>query len=158
MTNPAPRTRPSWDDYFLKIASDVAERSTCCRRHVGAVLVRAKRILATGYNGAPRNVPHCLEVGCLREKMKVPSGQRHELCRGVHAEMNALLQCAFHGVASGDSTLYSTSVPCSLCSKMIINAGVQRVVYLGDYPDDLGRELLAEAGIELVRASGIQRP
>jgi dCMP deaminase len=145
-------SRPSWDDYFLKIAGDVAERATCLRRHVGAVLVRDKRILATGYNGAPRNVAHCLEAGCLREEMNVPSGQRHELCRGVHAEMNALLQCAFHGVESGGSTLYSTSVPCSLCSKMIVNAGVKRVVYLGEYPDDLGRELLSEAGVELVRA------
>ncbi len=152
--SPCDHQRPSWDQYFLKIAGDVAERSTCRRRQVGAVLVREKRILATGYNGAPRGVPHCLDVGCLREKLNVPSGQRHELCRGVHAEMNALLQCAFHGVKSGDSTMYSTSVPCSLCSKMIINAGVKRVVYLGEYPDDLGRELLAEAGVELMRAEG----
>jgi dCMP deaminase len=149
---PAVRDRPSWDRYFLKIACDVAERSTCRRRHVGAVLVRDKRILATGYNGAPRGVPHCLEVGCMREKLGVPSGQRHELCRGVHAEMNAMLQCALHGVAARDSVLYSTSTPCSLCSKMLINAGVVRVVYLGEYPDDLGRELLAQAGVELVRA------
>ena len=152
MTSSPEHNRPSWDRYFLKIARDVAERATCCRRHVGAVLVRDKRILATGYNGAPRNVPHCLEVGCMREKMKVPSGQRHELCRGVHAEMNALLQCAFHGVESGDSTMYCTSTPCSLCSKMLINAGVRRVVYLGEYPDDLGRELLEEAGVELIKA------
>jgi dCMP deaminase len=148
----AERRRPSWDEYFLKIARDVAERSTCRRRHVGAVLVRDKRILATGYNGAPRGVPHCLEAGCLREKLKVPSGQRHELCRGVHAEMNALLQCALHGVAAAGAVLYSTSTPCSLCAKMLINAGVVRVVYLGEYPDDLGRELLAQAGVELVRA------
>jgi dCMP deaminase len=150
--SPEAPARPSWDDYFLKIARDAAERSTCLRRHVGAVLVRDKRILATGYNGAPRGVAHCLDVGCLREEMNVPSGQRHELCRGVHAEMNALLQCAYHGVEAGNATLYSTSVPCSLCSKMIINAGVRRVVYLGEYPDDLGRELLEAAGVELVRA------
>jgi dCMP deaminase len=154
MTDSASHHRPSWDQYFLKIARDAAERSTCLRRHVGAVLVRDKRILATGYNGAPRGVPHCLDVGCLREEMKVPSGQRHELCRGVHAEMNALLQCALHGVESGGATIYCTSVPCSLCSKMIINAGVKRVVYLGEYPDDLGRELLEQAGVELVRAEG----
>jgi dCMP deaminase len=152
MTSPSSSSRPSWDQYFLKIACDVAQRSTCKRRNVGAVLVREKRILATGYNGAPRNVAHCLDTGCLREKLNVPSGQRHELCRGVHAEMNALLQCAYHGVESGDSTMYCTSTPCSLCSKMLINAGVKRVVYLGEYPDDLGRELLEEAGVELIKA------
>lgn len=115
------------------------------------MLVRDKRILATGYNGAPRGVPHCLDIGCMRERLNVPSGQRHELCRGVHAEMNALLQCALHGVAAGGAVMYSTSTPCSLCSKMIINAGVVRVVYLGEYPDELGRELLGQAGVALDR-------
>ncbi len=151
MSDATAKPRPSWDEYFLKIALDVAERSTCGRRQVGAVLVRDKRILATGYNGAPRGVPHCAEVGCLRESLGVPSGERHELCRGVHAEMNALLQCALHGVAAAGAVLYSTATPCSLCSKMLINAGVGRVVYLGEYPDDLGRDLLAQAGVELVR-------
>jgi len=151
LSDEAGKPRPSWDAYFLKIALDVAERATCLRRRVGAVLVRDKRILATGYNGAPRGVPHCAEVGCLRRELDVPSGQRHELCRGVHAEMNALLQCALHGVAAAGAVLYSTATPCSLCSKMLINAGVRRVVYLGDYPDDLGRDLLEQAGVELVR-------
>ena len=143
--------RPSWDEYFLKLALDAAERSTCLRRHVGAVLVRDKRILATGYNGAPRGVAHCLEVGCLREELNVPSGQRHELCRGVHEEMNTLLQAALHGVAVAGAALYCTSTPCSLCAKVLINAGVTRVVYLGDYPDEFGRSLLEEAGVELVQ-------
>ena len=147
----ADRSRPSWDQYFLKIALGVAERSTCLRRHVGAVLVRDKRILATGYNGAPRGVAHCLEVGCLREELGVPSGQRHELCRGVHAEMNTFLQAALHGVAVAGAALYCTSTPCGLCAKMLINAGVSRVVYLGDYPDEFGRSLLEEAGVELVQ-------
>ena len=148
---PAARTRPSWDEYFLRIARDVAERSTCLRRHVGAVLVREKRILATGYNGAPRGVAHCLEVGCLREELGVPSGQRHELCRGVHAEMNTFLQAALHGVGVAGASLYCTSTPCSLCAKMLINAGVTRVIHLGDYPDEFGRSLLEEAGVELIQ-------
>ena len=141
--------RPSWDEYFLRIALDASSRSTCLRRHVGAVLVRDKRILATGYNGAPRGVTHCLEIGCLREKLKVPSGQRHELCRGVHAEMNTFLQAALHGVAVAGASLYCTSTPCSLCAKMLINAGIQRIVAVGDYPDDLAKEMLAEAGVRM---------
>jgi dCMP deaminase len=139
--------RPSWDEYFIQIAFDVAERSTCLRRKVGAILVKDKRILATGYNGAPMGLRHCEEVGCVREQHNVPSGQRHELCRGLHAEMNAFLQAAVHGVSSQDATLYCTTYPCSLCAKMIINAGVTRVVEAGDYPDDLARDLLAESGI-----------
>jgi len=141
--------RPSWDEYFMRIAFDVAERATCCRRKVGAILVKDKRILATGYNGAPSGVRHCEEVGCLRDQMKVPSGERHELCRGLHAEMNAFLQAAVHGVSTLDSTLYATVFPCSLCAKMIINAGVKRVVQAGEYPDDLSKPLLEEAGIEV---------
>jgi len=142
--------RPSWDEYFTKIAFDVAERSTCLRRKVGAIVVKNKRILSTGYNGAPSGLRHCEELGCIREQKKVPSGQRHELCRGLHAEMNAFLQAAVHGVSTQDSTLYTTTYPCSLCAKMIINAGVLRLVEAGDYPDDLARELLEEAGIEVV--------
>ncbi|MFW6189481.1 MAG: deoxycytidylate deaminase [Planctomycetota bacterium] len=141
--------RPSWDEYFMRIAHEVAKRSTCLRRQVGAVLVLDKRILATGYNGAPSGLPHCAEVGCLREEMQVPSGQRHELCRGLHAEMNALLQGGRHGVREEGATLYSTFVPCSLCSKMIINAGIRRVVAARPYPDSFARRMLRQAGVEL---------
>ncbi len=146
-------SRPSWDEYFLKIAFDVAERSTCLRRKVGAILVKNKRILATGYNGAPSGLRHCEDMGCIREQQGVPSGQRHELCRGLHAEMNAFLQAAVHGVSTQDAVLYTTTFPCSLCAKMIINAGVKRVVEAGEYPDALAGELLAEAGVEIVHAT-----
>jgi dCMP deaminase len=139
--------RPSWDEYFLRITREVARRSTCLRRHVGALLVRDKRILATGYNGAPRGLKHCEEVGCLREQQKVPSGERHELCRGLHAEMNAFLQAASFGVSTEGATLYCTVYPCSLCAKMAINTGVRRIVTMGEYPDKLAKEILAEAGV-----------
>ena len=142
--------RPSWDEYFVRIAFDVAERSTCLRRKVGAILVKDRRILATGYNGAPSGLRHCDELGCIREQKNIPSGERHELCRGLHAEMNAFLQAAVHGVSTQGADLYTTTYPCSLCAKMIINAGVKRVVEAGDYPDDLARELLREAGLEIV--------
>ena len=142
-------TRPTWDEYFMKITRTVAERSTCLRRHVGAVLVRDKRILATGYNGAPRGLAHCAEVGCLREKEKVPSGERHELCRGLHAEQNVLLQAASHGIRIEGSVLYATTYPCSLCAKMLINGGITRIVVAEDYPDALARALFAEAGIDV---------
>jgi dCMP deaminase len=140
--------RPSWDEYFSRIAVEVSQRSTCQRRHVGAILVLDKRILATGYNGAPRGLRHCLEAGCLRAQHSVPSGQRHELCRGLHAEMNVLIQAASHGIRVEGATLYSTSFPCSLCAKMIINGGVRRVVAQSDYTDDLAKELLAEAKVK----------
>ncbi len=140
-------TRPSWDEYFLGISKQVATRSTCLRRQVGAILVRDKRILATGYNGAPRGIKHCEEAGCLRTQQKVPSGERQELCRALHAEMNAFLQAADFGVPTEGSTLYATVYPCSLCAKMAINAGVKRIVVLGDYPDGLAKEILNEAGI-----------
>ncbi len=143
-------SRPSWDEYFLKIAFDVSERSTCLRRKVGAILVKNKRILSTGYNGAPSGLRHCEDMGCIREQQGVPSGERHELCRGLHAEMNAFLQAAVHGVSTQDSMLYTTTYPCSLCAKMIINAGVRRVVEAGEYPDPLSRELLTEAGVEVI--------
>jgi dCMP deaminase len=142
-----PVPRPSWDEYFMRIAFDVARRSTCLRRRVGAILVKGKRILATGYNGAPSGLRHCEDVGCIRQQNNVPSGQRHELCRGLHAEMNAFLQAAVHGVSSLDSALYTTTYPCSLCAKMIINAGVTRVVEAGEYPDELAADLLREGGI-----------
>jgi dCMP deaminase len=140
-------SRPTWDEYFMKITHTVSERSTCLRRHVGATLVRDKQILATGYNGAPRGLRHCCEVGCLREDRNIPSGERHELCRGLHAEMNSLLQAASHGVPIAGSTLYSTTYPCSLCAKMLINGHIVRVVTAGDYPDRMAKEMLEEAGI-----------
>lgn len=143
--------RPSWDDYFMRITREVARRSTCLRRQVGAILVKDKHILATGYNGAPAGLPHCDQVGCLREEGNVPSGERAELCRGIHAEQNAIIQAAVHGVRIPGATLYCTTQPCILCAKMLINAGVVRIVYEGPYPDELARDMLAEAGVGLVR-------
>ncbi|HHY15710.1 MAG TPA: dCMP deaminase family protein [Firmicutes bacterium] len=133
----------------MEIAQLVSSRSTCLRRQVGAVLVRDKHIIATGYNGAPRGVTHCLDVGCLREKRGIPSGERHEICRGTHAEQNAIIQAALHGVSTLGSTLYCTHQPCILCAKMLINAGVEAVVFRGDYPDRLAVELMEEAGLRL---------
>lgn len=139
--------RPSWEEYFMDIARLVARRSTCLRRQVGAVLVKEKNILATGYNGTPSGITHCAEVGCLRQQLGVPSGERHELCRGLHAEQNAIIQAAKHGVNIAGSTLYCTNSPCSICSKMLINAGIARIIYLEGYPDSLSQEMLREAGI-----------
>lgn len=147
--SPQMNERPSWDEYFSRIAAEVAQRSTCLRRRVGAILVREKRILATGYNGAPRGIRHCSETGCIRETHNVPSGERHELCRGLHAEMNALIQAATHGIRVRVATLYCTTFPCSLCAKMLINAGVMRIVAQSDYADKLSKEMLSEAGIEV---------
>ena len=141
--------RPSWDEYFLRITEEVAKRSTCLRRQVGAILVRDKRILTTGYNGAPRGLAHCEDVGCLRERKNVPSGERQELCRGLHAEMNAFLQAASFGISTEQSTLYATVYPCSLCAKMAVNAGVVRIVTAGNYPDELAKENLTEARIKV---------
>lgn len=141
--------RPSWDEYFVEIARQVATRSTCLRRHVGAVIVRDKRILSTGYNGAPRGLAHCDVVGCLREKMGIPSGQRQEICRGLHAEQNAIIQAALHGVSIEGGTIYVTHQPCITCAKMIINAGIVRVVCANGYPDELARQMLEEAHIVL---------
>ena len=121
--------RPSWDEYFMGITELVAQRSTCLRRHVGAVLVRDKRIITTGYNGAPVNIKHCLDAGCLREQMGIPSGERHELCRGLHAEQNAIIQAAIQGVNIQGATLYCTNMPCSICTKMLINAGIVKIFY-----------------------------
>lgn len=139
--------RPSWDEYFFKITIEVAQRSTCLRRQVGAILVVDKHILTTGYNGVPHGLRHCADVGCLRIASNVPSGERHELCRGLHAEMNALLQAAKYGIKIAGSTLYSTIHPCVLCAKMIINAEITRVVTRGDYPDDLSKEMFDEANV-----------
>lgn len=143
--------RPSWDEYFMDIVGVVARRSTCVRRKVGAALVRDRRILSTGYNGAPSGMAHCLDRGCLRLEMKVPSGERHELCRGLHAEQNAIIQAALHGVSVRGATLYCTNQPCVICAKMIINAGIIRIVIRDGYQDDLAAEMLQEAGIEVSR-------
>ena len=142
--------RPSWQEYFTEITRLVATRATCRRRRVGAILVKNKRILATGYNGAPTGVPHCLDVGCLREQMGVPSGERHELCRGLHAEQNAILQAAHYGVSIEGADIYCTNLPCAICTKMIINAGIRRVYYLEGYADPLAEEMLRTAAIDLV--------
>ena len=149
-------SRPSWDEYFMTIAKEVATRSTCLRRRVGAVLVMDKRILATGYNGAPRNIKHCNEVGCIREQMNVPSGQRHEICRALHAEQNALLQAAAYGVKIEGATLYCTTQPCVMCAKMLINAGVSKIFIAESYPDELGISFLEEAGIQLIKVEATE--
>ncbi|MBD3180120.1 MAG: cytidine deaminase [Candidatus Latescibacteria bacterium] len=142
--------RPSWDEYFMKITRLVSERSTCLRRKVGAIIVKNKRIISTGYNGAPKGLAHCLEIGCMRDRMEVPSGQRHELCRGVHAEQNAIIQAAVSGASMEGGTIYCTDSPCSTCAKMIINAGIVRLVLGARYPDQLGEDLIREAGLETV--------
>jgi dCMP deaminase len=143
--------RPDWDTYFLDIVELVSRRSTCLRRAVGAGLVRDRRILATGYNGAPSKLQHCLDIGCLREQLKVPSGERHELCRGLHAEQNAIIQAALHGVSTKDASIYCTNHPCVICAKMIINAGIIRIVIRDNYSDPLAAEMLKEAGISVVQ-------
>ena len=145
-------TRPSWDEYFTTITRQVASRSTCLRRKVGAIIVKDKRILATGYNGAPRGVRSSLEIGkCLREDLGIPSGERHEICRGLHAEQNAIIQAAYYGIQIKDSVIYTTHQPCVLCAKMIINAGIKKIYYFEEYPDSLAVDLLNEAGVELVK-------
>ena len=148
------RVRPDWDTYFMDMAKLAARRSSCLRRAVGAVLVKDRRLLATGYNGVPSGVTHCEVAGCLREKLGVPSGERHELCRGLHAEQNAIIQAAFHGVSIRDAVLYCTNLPCIICAKMLINAGVRRIVYLEGYADSLTEEMLTEVGLETVRLGG----
>ena len=140
-------TSPSWDEYFMTIVRDVATRSTCRRRKVGAILVKDKRIIATGYNGGPTGLAHCLEIGCLREQLGIPSGQQHELCRGVHAEQNAIIQAARYGVHTDGSVLYCTTQPCVQCTKMLLNAGVTEIVFSEGYPDGLALQLLEESGI-----------
>jgi dCMP deaminase len=143
--------RPSWDEYFMEITTLVGQRGTCHRRQVGAIVVMENRILTTGYNGAPKGLPHCGIVGCIREEMKVPSGQRHELCRGLHAEQNAIIQAAWHGVKIQGGTLYCTHQPCVICVKMMLNAGIKKLVYAGGYPDELAAELLKTSPLEVVR-------
>jgi dCMP deaminase len=143
--------RKSWDDYFMSIADLVAERSTCMRRHVGAVIVKDKRIVATGYNGAPSGISHCIDAGCLREQLKIPAGERHEICRGTHADQNAIIQAATFGANISGSTIYSTHQPCFICTKMLINAHLTRIIYRQEYPDDLAIRMLKEAGIPFVK-------
>lgn len=147
--------RPSWDDYFMEIADVVAKRATCTRRSVGAILVKGKRLLATGYNGAPAGLAHCDESGCMRERMGIPSGERHELCRGLHAEQNALIQAAVHGIQVDGAICYTTTFPCVLCAKMLVNARITRIVYRGEYPDELTSSILSEAGVSAIRLSGL---
>ena len=143
--------RPTVDKYFMDIAKVVSTRSTCCRHNVGAVITIDKRIISTGYNGAVRGAPHCLDTGCLRDQMKIESGTRHEICRAVHAEQNAIIQAALHGISTKGATLYCTHQPCILCAKMIVNANIVRVVYEMPYPDDAGIELFKLVGVEVVK-------
>jgi dCMP deaminase len=150
------RQRPSWDEYFLEVACLVAKRATCLRRCVGAVLVKDKKILATGYNGAPSGLKHCIDNACLRDVLKIPSGQRHELCRGLHAEQNVLLQAALYGISTKDSTLYITNQPCVICAKMLINAGIKEVVIAAGYPDEMARDFLKEAKIKIRTVNSVK--
>ncbi len=141
--------RPSWDEYFMRAAFLIAERSTCLRRKVGAVLVKDKQILATGYNGAPTGINHCEHTGCLRKELGIDSGMRHEICRGLHAEQNVILQAACHGTTVKGSVLYITNTPCVICAKMIINAGIKEIVVSDSYPDKMAMQFLKEAGVVL---------
>ena len=145
-----PGMRPDWESYFMTLAAVTATRSTCLRRAVGAVIVRDRQIISTGYNGAPKGAPHCSETGCLRARLKIPSGERQEMCRGSHAELNAISQAASVGVSTAGADLYCTHAPCAYCTKAIINAGIKRVVYLYPYPDELAQSLRREAGLETV--------
>lgn len=143
--------RISWDEYFMNMAELASRRSTCIRRQVGAVIVKDNQVLATGYNGAPKGLPNCCDLNeCLRETLHVPSGQRHELCRAVHAENNAITQCAVNGVSCKGGTLYVTDSPCVMCLKQIINAGIVKIVAKKIYPDDMSREMLEQSGIEFI--------
>jgi dCMP deaminase len=151
MANDDRTRRPTWDEYFMGIAELTAKRSTCLRRNVGAVIVQQKHIVATGYNGAPRGIDHCAERGgCLREELGIPSGERHELCRALHAEQNAIIQAAVFGHSIEGATIYITHAPCAICSKMIINAGIRKIIVGEDYPDEFATGILGEAGLKIV--------
>jgi len=141
--------RPTYDEYFMEMAQVVSKRSTCIRRAVGAILVKDKHILSTGYNGAPKGLKHCDEVGCIREDLNVPSGKHHELCRGLHAEQNVIIQAAVFGISIKNSVLYCTNTPCVVCVKMLINAGVKEITFSGDYPDELAKKMLNESNIKI---------
>ncbi|MCS3923774.1 deoxycytidylate deaminase [Methanosalsum natronophilum] len=149
--------RPLIDEYFLEIASVVAKRSTCLRNKVGSVIARDKRILSTGYNGAPSNMEHCFDIGCIRELQNIESGTRHEKCRAVHAEQNAIIQAAIHGVSTAGATIYCTHQPCILCTKMIINANIKKVVYLAEYPDNDSLQFFSDADVEILRFSQLEK-
>jgi dCMP deaminase len=146
--------RPSWDEYFMAMALLTAKRSTCLRRGVGAILVKDKEVLSTGYNGAPKGLKHCIDTGCVRTKRNIPSGKMHELCRAVHAEQNAIVQAAVFGISVAGATLYSTTFPCVICAKMLINSGVREIIFLGDYEDGLSRGMLKEGGVKVRRFRG----
>ncbi|MCH4221043.1 MAG: cytidine/deoxycytidylate deaminase family protein [Eggerthellaceae bacterium] len=141
--------RPSWDEYFMTLADEVATRTTCLRRAVGAVVVKDRRILATGYNGVPSGLRHCAETGCMRQELNIPSGQRHEMCRGLHAEQNAIIQAARYGINIAGASIYITTQPCVVCAKMLINAGIIEVIYKNPYNDALAQELIAESGMRM---------
>lgn len=145
-------SRPSWETYFMDIAELVAKRSTCLRRVVGSVVVKDKRILSTGYNGAPTGIKHCIDIGCLREELNIASGERHELCRGIHAEQNAIIQAALHGVSIKGATLFCTNQPCLICAKMIINAGIIEIYYRDGYADPMAMEMFKEAGVKVLQS------
>ena len=145
--------RPNPDEYFMQMAHLVKQRSTCPRRSVGAVIVKNKHVLSTGYNGNPKGMKHCEEIGCLREELSVPSGQRHELCTGLHAEQNAIIQAAVFGVSIDGAVIYLTNTPCSVCAKMLINAGVQEIIYQDGYPDKLAQKILDDSKIKIRKFS-----
>lgn len=143
--------RPNWDEYFMEIARLVSTRSTCLRRQVGAVIVKERQILSTGYNGSPKGLKHCSEIGCERQRLNIPSGERHEICRAVHAEQNAIVQAAYNGVSIKDSVIYTTLRPCILCAKLIINSGIKKIIFEGEYASDKAMDLIEEANIEVIR-------
>ena len=149
--------RPNWDEYFMEMAELARTRTTCLRRGVGAVIVKDNRVMATGYNGVPTGIEHCEERGCLREQMNVPSGKCHELCRGLHAEQNAIVQAAHLGQSIAGGTVYCTNQPCIICAKMIINAGIKRLVVKEGYPDELAAEMLAEAGLAIEMIADLRK-
>lgn len=152
-----PHGRPGWHEYFMEITVVVSRRATCLRRQVGAILVKDRRILTTGYNGPPAGLPHCDELGgCLRDRLGVPSGERMEISRALHAEQNALVQAARHGINVKGATLYCTNAPCFTCAKMLVNAGIEEIIYLEEYPDPLARELLAAAGVPCIKFADLQ--
>ena len=140
-------TRPDNDTYFMEMAQLISKRSTCIRRQVGAVIVKDKRVLTTGYNGSPKGTMHCEELGCIREQQNIPSGTRHELCRGVHAEQNAVIQAAYFGISIDGASIYTTTFPCSMCAKILINAGIREVIYSDSYTDDLSAKLFDETKV-----------
>lgn len=138
--------RPTWEEYFKQMAKYAATRSTCLRRQVGAIAVMGNRIIATGYNGAPPNVTHCSERGCLRQKLNIPSGERHEVCYAMHAEQNLIVQCAQNGLSMKDSTVFCTTKPCFICTKMLYSVGIKSIYWDGDYPDEMTDNFLKEVG------------